>query len=245
VELIIHPLWPELEAHRDAHAGLLKKIRVHFTDVEKTDALKEWLSQARYHADQCREVGHNILNTPVEDWSFKTGKVSATPASVNELHKARLQNLRYYEERLIVPPGPNVRIPPGGILRAHENESGEINEDRHFLKEHTIPIEQLRQRLDRTPYLKAASTVINQDEALANQVTAQVIAANQNVITNWLNDSNRKPKIRLPEYDFGKTVGVILSRCQQRAKFASKVIIVLTYDPQSPVKYWIKTGYFE
>ena len=128
--------------------------------------------------------------------------------------------------------------PPRAVTRArstflHENEA----QGGHVLDKHVGKTdEELLQRLKRESHLTSASTFT--DEASAEQVIKAALAENQDVINQWLSQTD-KAKLRL-DYESVGTIGRILSSGQRATADSKKAVLILQKAKEG---YFVLTAY--
>jgi len=115
----------------------------------------------------------------------------------------------------------------------HENEA----QGGHVLDKHVGKTdEELLQRLKRESHLTSASTFT--DEASAEQVIKAALAENQDVIKQWLGQTD-KAKLRL-DYESVGAIGRILSSGQRAAADSNKAVLILQKAKEG---YFVLTAY--
>ncbi len=111
----------------------------------------------------------------------------------------------------------------------------------HVLRKHVgLSDDDLRDRLDREPYISGASTYT--DRGTAEQVIGNAIAFNHARVEHWLNRSGGHSNLVL-DYDAGRPVGRTLNRGDSQSHPCSHAVVVLKYDP--PSNYHVLTSYPE
>jgi len=124
---------------------------------------------------------------------------------------------------------------PGGGLDAHEQAGG------HVLERHVnVSNDDLLARVGGPNGPQSASRFF--DRATAERVIWRELDAQQEKISEWLNDPGSEGVLTI-NGDQGTTTGVLVKKATQRAEAVQGVRIVLRKDPAMPTGWRIQTAY--
>ncbi len=129
-------------------------------------------------------------------------------------------------------------LAPGGGLTAHED----LLAHRHLLERHIEGGKQGlhdRLRLRRNRKLDAVSSFVSR--AAAEHAIASAILSSQSEIEDWLRGEKRIFVLRAVAVR--TVVGFVLRRGDQTPRPTSRVRLILLRAPESPIGYFIKTGF--